>query len=72
MAETPIETVRSMQRNVKRWRSGELRQRWVAAGMREAERHFRRVKRHRDLAKLTAAIYRELHPTEKVATVQAA
>lgn len=27
---------------------------------------------HRDLAKLTAAFHRELHPTEEVATVQAA
>lgn len=70
--ESMIEIVRSTQRNVKRWRSGDMRQRWTAAGMLEAERHFRRVKGHRDLAKLTAAIHRELHPTEEAATVQAA
>ncbi len=70
--ESMIELVRSTQRNVKRWRDGDMRQRWTAAGMLEAERHFRRVKGQRELAKLTAAIHRELHPTEEAATVQAA
>jgi putative transposase len=43
-------------RNVKRWRDGERKKRWVAAGMLEAERSFRRVKGHRDLPKLLAAL----------------
>ncbi len=62
-------TVRTTQRNVKRWRDGDMRLRWTAAGMREAAAHFNRVKGHRDLPKLQAAIQRELHPT--IPTAQA-
>jgi transposase-like protein len=61
--ESMIGTVRSTQRNVKRWRDGDMRRRWTAAGMAEAQRSFRRVKGHRDLPKLLAAIRRELDPT---------
>jgi putative transposase len=58
-----VATVRRTQRNVTRWRGGDMRTRWTAAGMAEAQRSFRRVKGHRDLPKLTAAIRRELDPT---------
>ncbi|MGH2947581.1 MAG: hypothetical protein ACRDPC_15255 [Solirubrobacteraceae bacterium] len=66
--------MRRTQRNVKRWRSGDMRMRWTAAGLAEAQRSFRRVKGHRDLPKLTAAIRRELTPTptEDAAAVRAA
>jgi len=73
--ESMFDTVRHTQRNVKRWRNGDMRLRWTAAGMAEAQRGFRRVKGHRDLAALTAAIHRELHPntpTEEAATLIAA
>jgi putative transposase len=61
--ESMLSTVRHTQRNVKRWRDGDMRLRWTAAGMAEAQRGFRRVKGHRDLPKLIAAIQRELDPT---------
>ena len=61
--ESMFDTVRTTQRNVKRWRDGDMRLRWTAAGMAEAQRGFRRVKGHRDLPKLIAAIRRELNPT---------
>ena len=61
--ESMIGTVRDTQHNVKRWRGGDMRLRWTAAGMAEAQRSFRRVKGHRDLPKLQAAIRRELDPT---------
>ena len=61
--ESMIGTVRQTQRNVKRWREGDMRLRWTAAGMAEAQNSFRRVKGHRDLPKLLAAIRRELDPT---------
>ena len=61
--ESMLSTVRHTQRNVKRWRDGDMRLRWTAAGMAEAQRSFRRVKGHRDLPKLTAAIRRDLDPT---------
>jgi putative transposase len=61
--ESMFDTVRTTQRNVKRWRDGDMRLRWTAAGMSEAQRGFRRVKGFRDLPKLIAAIHRELNPT---------
>ena len=61
--ESMFDTVRTTQRNVKRWRDGDMRLRWTAAGMAEAQRGFRRVKGFRDLPKLIHAIHRELNPT---------
>ena len=61
--ESMIEIVRRTQRNVKRWSSGEMRLRWTAAGMLEAEQQFRRVIGYRDLATLAVAIERDLART---------
>ena len=60
--ESMIETVRRTSRNVKRWQSGEMRLRWTAAGMLEAERQFRRIIGHTDLAKLALVVQKELQP----------
>ena len=54
--ESMIEIVRHTQRNVKRWRDGDMRKRWTAAGMLLAEQQFRRIIGYRDLAKLVIAI----------------
>jgi transposase-like protein len=43
-------------RNVKRWRHGAMIQRWVAAALRQAEQHFRRVRGYRDMPQLIAAL----------------
>ncbi len=43
---------------VTRWKDGTMKKRWVAAGMLEAERSFRRVKGHRDMPKLVEALRR--------------
>lgn len=51
-----ISIARTTARNVKRRQDGEMKKRWVTAGMLEAERSFRRVKRHRDPPKLLAAL----------------
>jgi hypothetical protein len=50
-----------------------MRLRWTAAGLAEAQKGFRRVKGHRYLPELTAAIRRELNPTptEEAATARA-
>ena len=56
--ESMLEIVRSTQRNVKRWQDGDMRKRWTAAGMLQAERQFRRIIGYRDLAKLVIAIER--------------
>jgi len=56
--ESMIEIVRYTQRSVKRWRDGDMRKRWTAAGMLAAEQQFRRIIGYRDLAKLVIAIER--------------
>lgn len=43
---------------VKRWRDGDMRWRWCAAGLLHAEEHFRRVDGYRHLGKLVAALER--------------
>lgn len=58
--ESMIEIVRHIQRNVKSWQSGDMRLRWTAAGMLEAEKQFRRIIGYRDLAKLATAVEREV------------
>ncbi len=58
--ESMIEIVRHTQRNVKSWQSGDMRLRWSAAGMLEAERQFRRIIGYRDLAKLAVAVEAEV------------
>jgi putative transposase len=55
-----IETVRRSARNVKRWHNGDMCLRWTAAGMLEAERQFRRLIGHPDLAKLAVAVERDV------------
>jgi putative transposase len=56
--ESMIEIVRHTHRNVKRWRGGDMRKRWTAAGMLVAEQQFRRIIGYSDLAKLVIAIER--------------
>jgi putative transposase len=56
--ESMIEIVRHTQRNVKRWQDGDMRKRWTAAGMLQAEHQFRRIVGYSDLAKLVTAIER--------------
>jgi hypothetical protein len=53
-----IEIVRYTQRNVKRWRDGDMRKRWTAARLLIAEQQFRRIVGYRDLGKLVIAIER--------------
>jgi transposase-like protein len=48
--------VREIARRVKRWQGGSMILRWTAAGVLEAERHFRKVAGYRALPKLVAAL----------------
>ena len=56
----PIESMISIARtttgNVKRWRDGEMRRRWCAAGMLEAEKSFRRVRGYKQMPALVAQL----------------
>jgi putative transposase len=56
--ESMTEIVRHTQRNVKRWQDGDMRKRWTAAGMLQAEQQFRRIVGYSDLATLVTAIER--------------
>jgi len=48
--------IKRVVRNVKRWRGGSMALRWCATALVEAEKRFRRVKGHRELPQLVAAI----------------
>ncbi len=54
--ESMISVARTTMGNVKRWRDGRMKKRWVAAGMLEAERSFRRVKGCTAMPVLVAAL----------------
>jgi putative transposase len=54
--ESLISRTRHVKRNVKRWRGGQMVVRWVAAGVLEAVKGFRRLKGHKELPKLVAAL----------------
>ena len=54
--ESMISVARDTTRNVKRWRDGKMVRRWVAAGMLNAERSFRRIKGYKDMPGLVAAL----------------
>ncbi len=60
--ESMISIARTTNRNVTRWRDGQMVLRWTAAGMLNAERSFRRIKGHKQMPQLVAALHRHAHP----------
>ncbi len=54
--ESMISVARTAMGRVKRWKDGSMKKRWVAAGMLEAERSFRRVKGCKEMPTLVAAV----------------
>jgi putative transposase len=60
--ESMISICRDTTDRVKHWRTGTMKKRWIAAGMLEAERSFRRLKGHADMPVLVAAIARATTP----------
>ena len=54
--ESLLSRTRHVQRNVKRWQGGTMVLRWVAAGVREAAKGFRRVNGCNDMPALVAAL----------------
>ena len=55
-AESLISRTRHVKRNVKRWSGGQMVVRWVAAGVIEAVKGFRRLKGHKAMPQLVAAL----------------
>lgn len=56
--ESAFDTVRAHTRNVKRWRNGNMIQRWTVAGLLAAEERFRRINGYKEMPSLRAAIRR--------------
>jgi putative transposase len=56
IVENVMSTVRRVCRNVKYWRSASMALRWAAAAMQEASKGFRRLKAHKHLQALRAAL----------------
>jgi putative transposase len=54
--ESLLSRTRHVKRNVKRWRGGHMMLRWVAAGVLEAAKGFRRLKGYADMPTLVAAL----------------
>ena len=51
-----VSRTRHVKRNVKRWRGGQMMLRWVAAGVLEAVKGFRRLKGCGDMPRLVTAL----------------
>lgn len=66
--ENMMGTVRRVCRNVKRWRNAAMALRWTAAAMLEAAKGFRRLKAHKHLPVLRAALaaHQSKHVTPRV------
>jgi transposase-like protein len=60
--ESMISIARATNRNVTRWRDGQMVLRWTAAGMLNAERSFRRIRGYKQMPQLIAALKRHAHP----------
>lgn len=60
--ESMISIARTTNRNITRWRDGQMVLRWTAAGMLNAQRSFRRVRGYKQMPQLVAALHRHAHP----------
>jgi len=56
--ESAFSVAESVTRRVKRWRDGDMRQRWCVAGLLDAERRFNRIKGHKHMPQLISALDR--------------
>jgi putative transposase len=70
--ESMISIARTTNRNVTRWRDGQMVLRWTAAGMLNAERSFRRIKGHKQMPQFIDALRRHAHPNTGAEAVGAA
>jgi transposase-like protein len=54
--ENVMSTIRRVSKRVHRWKNEDMVRRWVGAGLVEARKGFRRLRGHRDMPKLVAAL----------------
>lgn len=60
--ESAFSVAESVTRRVKRWRDGDMRQRWCVAGLIDAERRFNRIKGHKHMTQLLAVLEQLVTP----------
>jgi len=65
--ESALSTSRKVARNVKRWRTGDMRRRWCAAGLLVAQSKFRRVKGHKHMKRFVEIIDRAIDVKQSLA-----
>src|SRR4029078_8378804 len=57
-----ISTVRTVTGRVKTWKDGDMKRRWIATGMIEAQRSFRRIRGHTQMTDLVDLIGHTTNP----------
>ncbi len=65
--ESALSTSRKVARNVKRWRTGDMRRRWCAAGLLVAQSKFRRVKGHKLMKRFVEILDRTVDVKQSLA-----
>jgi putative transposase len=70
LIESALSVAGNLTRRVKRWRGGDMRLRWTAAGLLQGETHFRRIAGHKSLPLRIAAL--EAHDARLAAKTEAA
>jgi transposase-like protein len=68
--ESAFSVAESVTRRVKRWRDGNMRERWCVAGLLDAESRFNRIKGHQHLPQLLDALQRS-HQAQQITTLDA-
>ncbi len=56
LIESALSVAADVTRRVKRWRGGDMRLRWSAAGLLQAEQNFRRIRGHKAMSELLTAL----------------
>jgi len=67
LIESAIAVVRHHTRNVKHWKDGKQRERWIAAGLLEAEKNFKRVMGYGQMTSLVDALISLRNPKSAAA-----
>jgi len=68
--ESMISTVRVVTHRVKNWQDGDMKKRWIATGMIEAQRTFRRVRGHTQMAELVTRVGHAVNPATPITYTQ--
>ena len=63
--ESAFNVVANLTRRVKRWRDGDMRERWCVAGLLRAEEKFNRVKGYKHIKQLLASLDAQLIDTKR-------